>query len=259
MKRILRTAAYAAIVLTSATFSFGQAIPSAEAILDRYVEVTGGKEAYESHTTEVLTGSIAFPAQGLKGRLKRYAAAPNKEYSLVELDAIGKIESGVQDGYPWEKSAVMGPRVKAGDEREEALHEAQFNAPVHWRKTYPKVEAKGEAVIDGEACYEVLLTPEKGRPQRQFYSKKSGLLMRTTMTAASPMGEVQVEVNVSDYKRFGDVLFPTKSSQKAAGQEILINIDYVSFNETIPANVFEPPPDVAAMIRKAMAAVEERL
>src|SRR4029077_6133398 len=140
-------------------FASAQPLPKAETILDRYVEVTGGKAAYQKHTNEILTGTISFPEQGLNGQLKRYAMAPDKEYSVVELGPIGKIESGFTNGVAWEKSAILGPRVKTGDEKDQAAREAQFDSQVGWRKIFPKAETLGSEPVNGEDCYKVLLTP----------------------------------------------------------------------------------------------------
>lgn len=235
-----------------------QALPKAEAILDRYVQVTGGKGAYEKQKNQILTGTIEFPAMGLKGKVTRYTAVPDREYSIIELDAIGNIESGIYLGAAWEKSVLLGPRIKNPDERDQSIREARFNAPVEWRKIYPKAATVGMQTIDDDECYEVLLTPPAGKPVHQFYSKKSGLLVRTTMVAASQMGEVDVEVNVSDYKNFGGVLVPTQSRQRAGNQELKITVNDVRVNEGIPDSHFEPPPDVSAMIRKAKASEEGR-
>jgi hypothetical protein len=65
------------------------------------------------------------------------------------------------------------------------------------------------------------------------------------------MGEVDVEVRVSDYKNFGGVLMPTRSKQKAGGQELEISVSNVGVNEAIPPNIFNPPADVQALIDKA--------
>ena len=248
-----------AAAMLSAASALAQRPPSAASILDRYVQVTGGRAAYERHTTEVLTGTIEFPAQGLHGKLKRYAMAPDKEYSVVELEALGKIESGVHSGVPWEKSVILGPRIKAGPEKEQSLRVARFNRPTEWRKIYAKVETAGVTNIGGDECYEVVLSPAARNAEHQFYSRKTGLLVRTTMTAASQMGDVQVEVNVSDYKNFGGILFPTRSEQKAAGQQVVITVESIGVDEAIPAETFEPPPDIAAMIRKQIAAAEGKL
>ena len=185
-------------------------MPKAETILDRYVEVTGGKAAYQKHTHEKMTGTIPSPRSGMTGKLTRYAMAPDKEYSVLQLGPIGKIESGFSDGVAWEKNAITGPRVKSGDEKDQAEREARFNAQVEWRKVFPKVETTGSESVNGEDCYKVSLTPPPGKPETQYYSKKSGLLLKTAATAVSPMGEVPVEVEVSDYKNFDGVLYPTR-------------------------------------------------
>jgi hypothetical protein len=234
----------------ASALSLAQPLPKAETILDHYVEVTGGKAAYEQHKTEVLSGTIVFPAQGLTGQLTRYSAAPDKEYSMVELGPIGKIESGVANGIAWERSVILGPRLKDGDEKNQAMRESRFNAPLEWRKIFAKVETTGVETAEGEDCYKVLLTPAAGKPETQFYSKKSGLLVKTTATAASPMGEISVEVTVSEYKNFGGVLMPTRSKQRAGGQELEVSVSNVGVNEAVPPDIFNPPADVKALIDK---------
>jgi zinc protease len=226
------------------------AVPTAESILERYVEVTGGKAAYEKHTTEILTGTVAFPEQGLTGRLTRYAAAPDKEYSVLELGPIGKIESSVSNGVAWEKSAILGPRVKSGDEKDQAVREARFNAPLEWRTLFTKVEFAGKEMVNGEDCYKVTLTPATGKPESQYFSIKSGLLLKTVATAVSPMGEVNVEVDVSDYKKFGGVLYPTRSRQKAGPQELDITVTNIKLNDPVPAQFFELPADIKLVLEK---------
>jgi hypothetical protein len=65
------------------------------------------------------------------------------------------------------------------------------------------------------------------------------------------MGEVAVEVEVSDYKKFGGVLYPTRSRQKAGGQEMEITITSVTVDEPVPPEYFALPPDIQALVAKA--------
>ena len=53
-----------------------------------------------------------FRHRASKELLTRYAQAPGQEYSVADLQGIGKIEQGVSGGVAWEKSALMGARVK---------------------------------------------------------------------------------------------------------------------------------------------------
>jgi hypothetical protein len=226
-------------------------LPKAETLVDRYSEVTGGKAGYHKHTQETMTGTISFPAQGLGGKLTRYAMAPDKEYSVLELGPIGKIESGFSNGVAWEKSVILGPRVKTGDEKDQAAREALFDAQVEWRRIFPKAETIGSDSVNGEDCYKVVLTPMTGKPETRFYSKKSGLLLKTTTTAVSPMGEVAVEVEVSDYKNFDGILFPTHSKSKMGAQQMDMSITGISFDQPAPAGAFDLPPEIKALVDKA--------
>lgn len=225
-----------------------QPLPTGETVMDHYVEVTGGKAAYQKHTSQVIAGVISFPAQGITGQLTRYAMAPDKEYSIVELASIGKIETGFSNDIAWEKNAITGPRLKSGEEKEQTRREAHFNAASTWRDIYAKVETIGTEATAGEDCYKVLLTPKQGRAETQYYSIKTGLLLKTTTVAVSPMGDVNVEATFSNYKNFDGVLFPLRSVQKAGAQQLELTISNISFNETIPPEYFEPPAEIRALM-----------
>lgn len=237
--------------LSSLAFAQTEALPSAESILDRYVEVTGGKAAYEKRKNEVATGTIEMKAQGLKGPMTRYSAEPAEAYSVVEIDGVGKIEDGIDKGVAWDKNPMTGPKIKTGIEKAQYLREATFNSPLHWRELNKKVETVGTETIDGELCYKVVLTPAEAPPETMYFQKKSGLAVKTTATFVSPMGEVPVEILAGDYKTLGGVLVPTKMTQKLAGQEIVITITDEKTNQTLPPDRFDPPAEVKALLSKA--------
>jgi hypothetical protein len=241
----------ALICFTSIGFAQTEELPKAETILDRYVEVTGGKAAYDKRSNEIATGTIELKAQGLKGSLTRYSASPAEVYSIVEMDGVGKIEEGIHKGVAWEKNPMLGPRIKSGAEKAQALREATFNSPLHWRELNTKVETAGTETIDGELCYKVVLTPTEAPAETMYFQKKSGLAVKTVATVVSPMGEAPAEMFASDYKSAGGVLAPMKMTEKAAGQEIVIAISDVKTNQTIPADRFDPPADVKALINKS--------
>jgi hypothetical protein len=247
---MMRRTAFAVLLSFSAAWAADEALPKAETILDRYVEVTGGKAAYEKRKTESATGTMTFPAQGLKGAMTRVSAEPNQSYMVIELEGIGKIEAGTSGAVVWGKDPIMGPRIKTGEEKTQSLREARFNSPIRWREMYSKVETAGVETVEGEECYKLLMTPTEGKPETQFYSKKTGLAVKTQVVAVSPMGEQPVEGIVSEYKEFGGVKIPTKMVQKMAGQEIVITLQTVKINESLPVDRFEPPAEIKALLSK---------
>ncbi len=229
------------------------ALPKAETILDHYIEVTGGKAAYEKRTSEIASGTFEIPAMGMKGSMTRYADSGNNSYMVVELEGLGKMEQGSANGIAWDKNPMTGPRVKSGPEKAAAMREAMFNNSLNWRKLYPKVETTGTGTVNGEECYKVVLTPSEGKPETNYYSKKTGLLMKSELTVESQIGEVQAEAEVSNYKDFDGILMPAKMIQRAAGQEFTITIESIKVNEKIPADKFDPPADVKALTDKPAA------
>lgn len=245
------------LVTTLPLFCADEALPKADTILDHYVEVTGGKAAYEKHHTEVMHGTMEIAAQGLKGSMVVYQAEPDKNRAVVELEGIGKIESGSDGAVAWENSALQGARIKDGEEKIDALRDGTFNSSLYWRKMYAKAETTGTDTVGDHECYKVLLTPKEGKPLTHFFDKKSGLLVKTTMTRTTPMGDISVEILTDDYRKEGDIIAPHKLTNKFAGQEFTITVQSMEFNVDLPKDRFEPPEEIKALLKKAPHAAEK--
>jgi hypothetical protein len=234
---------------------FAADTPTAEAIMDRYVEVTGGKQAYEGLKTEMTTGVMEMKAQGIKGKMSGFRNAQNFSYNVVEIDGVGKIEEGFHEGIAWEKSAMGGPRVKTGEEKAFYMREAILARDARWRDVYSKAELSSEETIDGVVCFKLILTPKEGsRTETQFFEKATGFRKRISMVMSTQMGDLPVESTLSDYKDFGGFKAPSKVSTKMAGQELSVTISTMEFNKEIPASRFVPPADVKAIAAKVKAA-----
>jgi outer membrane lipoprotein-sorting protein len=144
----------------------------------------------------------------------------------------------------------MGPHVKEGPEKAQAALSAKFNAELNWRDVFKDAKTVGTDTVDGKPCYKIELTPAEGSPIDQCYDKDSGLMVKMTMTAQTPMGEQTVDSFTGDYRKEGDVLMPHMIKQVLAGTEIVITIDSVTFNTEIPADKFALPDEVKALIKK---------
>ena len=185
--------------------------------------------------------------------MTRYAAEPDKYYYTVEIEAIGKMETGINGPIAWENSAILGPRLKTGVERAEAIREGSLSATLNWRKLYPKVENQGIETIDGEECFKVAMTPAEGQPVIGYFQKKSGLQVKLTTIASSQLGDIPVEMIASDYKNFGGILEPAKVIQKAGPQEFSMTIDRVEVNPAIPPETFALPAEIRKLVDKTAA------
>jgi hypothetical protein len=232
-------------------FCADEALPKAEAVIDHWIEASGGKAAFEKRHNLVQHGSIDFAAQGLKGTLTIYEAAPDRTRAVIDLEGIGKIESGSDGEVAWENNPLQGPRVKQGVERTDALRDATFNAALFTHKLYAKAETTGVETAEGHDCYKVVLTPSEGQPTTEFFDRKSGLLVKTSATRTTQMGDIAAVVLYDDYRKDGDILGPHKLTNRAAGQEFLILIERVESNVDLPSDRFALPPEIQALLKKS--------
>jgi hypothetical protein len=243
--------ALAILLSPVALFCADEALPPAATILNRWIEVTGGRAALEKRHNQVQRGAIEFPAIGVKGTITLYEAEPNKNRVIAEVAAIGKIESGNNGEVAWESSSVQGPRIKQGPERNEAMRDSTFNAALVWQKLYAKAETTAAETTEGHECYKVVLTPKEGNPTAEYFDKKSGLLVKTSATRTTSMGQITAEIVYEDYRKDGDLLSPHKLIQRAAGQEFQILVQSAEFNVDLPKDAFDLPPEVQALLKKS--------
>jgi hypothetical protein len=226
-------------------------LPAAEVILDKYVEVTGGLEAYNRINNRVTESIFEIPQMDIKATLTSYHSKPNMIYVRLESDKLGIIESGSNGDVAWEKSMMMGPKIKEGDEKADALRDALFDSQAYWRDAYRKVECVGIETIDGKLCYKVAMTPKIGGAQTFYFDKESNFLIRAEWIAKLQMGTIPVEVLVGNYKEVDGILMPHRASVKAMGQERVMTTRRVEHNVKLPEHLFKLPEEIQALIDTA--------
>ncbi len=226
------------------------ALPTGAAIFDRYVEATGGVKAHEKIQNRVTEGTFAVPAQGISIDMTIYEARPNLSYILMESDMIGKMEKGVKDDMVWDLNTMTGASIKEGAERDNALWEANFDKMVNWQKYYEKVECQGKEDFKGTVSYKVVALPTVGNPQTLFFDKESGLIIGIESVVETQGGEVPVTVQLLDYKEFDGLKMPTKLNTEALGQARVISMTSIKQNVELPADRFDPPAEVKALLEQ---------
>lgn len=239
--------AFPAVLLLAATAAAADDIKP-EAILDKYIEVTGGRAAYDKVKTEITTGTMEITNIGLSGTLTVYQAAPDKSYTAIEFaGGVGKAEEGSDGKVAWALNGMQGARIKEGDERAASLRRDALNADVRWRDFYKKVELSGSEDVGGKACYKVILTPTDGAAETRYYDKSSNLLVKVVLSIATPEGSTTDEISLGDYKDEGGILMAHTIVQKLPSMDIAVKIDSIKQNPEIPANRFDLPAEVKAL------------
>lgn len=256
--RVVAWAGLALALLSSppASAQNDENLPDAAEILDRYIEVTGGREAYEKVKSRITRGRLEIPAMGIKGTIEIIAAAPNRFRAKAVTEGIGEQLRGTNGKVAWELSDMMGPRLIEGKEKAMFDRSSLFNSDLHWRKLYKKVRTLGIEDVGGTPCYKLELVSEDDEVMTAYYAKDSGLMMRGLLTVPGPMGEVEVEVLVSDYRDVDGVKLPFKTIQRVAGMEQIMVIDSVETNPKLPPDTFDLPTPIKEL-RKAQKSASQ--
>ena len=237
------------LLLTS--FATAADLPSAESLMDGFVKTTGGASAYGALKSQSVRAEVEFLGQGIKGNSTTRSIYPNRTLSTMELAGLGKIHSGIWEGTVWESSAIQGQRLAKGEERNLSLRINDIRAAANWRQYYTSVTTVAEETIDGKTCFRVEAKPKDGgKPEFSWFSKDTGLVVKTKMTMVSPMGELPIEIEVSDYRKVGEFLLPHHSIQSMGPQKILSKIVEIQFNPTIDTTELAPPAEIQALIAK---------
>ncbi len=258
---ILLISLLAISLLTFVSPAGAQDLPTAEKVLDRYVEVSGGKAAYDRIKNRVTTASV-YPASGQQRiQLKIYAAKPNKHYSKLWIEGVpGTMEKGANGEIAWERSPVATDPILKGGMRGMRLRETVFNRIVNWRQVWGKVECSKVTAVAGQACYELVMTPKpfdeaekkKGNeptPDRLYFSKTTGFLVMGATTVPGEAGPVELQIFQSSYKKIDGVFLPFRIERAVKGQpKTVTKIESIVQNVELEESTFALPPDIQRLI-----------
>lgn len=235
-----------------------QPLPEAEKLLDTFVEVTGGKKAYEKLTTRTASGTFSIDALGVKGKMQTWQKAADRMRSTVDMGELGKSDRGVERGVAWENSTLSGPRLLDGAEKAFMLREATFNADLNWRKLCKSVKTVGEFEVAGKPAWKIEAVTNDGATLHLYYNQYSNLLVQIDANVITAMGEVSVQVLPSDYRKVGEILVPHRSTQKMMGITQVAEFTSIAFNQPIPDDKFTPPAEVRPMLTRGNSKAAEK-
>src|SRR5882762_240539 len=189
MKRILTTLLFISAITVAALAQGGSqkpaadakpaaSLPTADQILDKYVQAIGGKAAIEKQTSRVSKGSFEIPAVGASGTAEIYEKAPNKNAAIITIPGFGVVQEGYDGKTGWAQDPQSGLREKAGAELATAKLDGEFHKPIKLKQLYPKLVVKGKDKVGDKDVYVVEATPVEGSAETWYFDVQSGLVLR---------------------------------------------------------------------------------
>jgi hypothetical protein len=224
-----------------------ETLPSPSDILSRYVDVTGGAEAYKAHRNYLAKGSLNIAAQGIEGTIELYLEAPSRKWMSMEIPGMGEVLRVFDGEQGWETNPMLGPRLLTEAELKNEGHDAAFNAPLQWDSLYPERELLGAEEFESQGCWKLRLVTEAGGEREAFFSQESGLLIGMDMTIPSDMGPMPIQVAIEDYRDVDGVMMPFRSVQRVGPVEMVAELDSLEWDVEAPVD-FEMPDNIKALL-----------
>jgi len=224
------------------------ALPSARAVIDKYVQAIGGRKAIMAHSSSHATGMFTVASAGISGNIEIFNAKPAKSMVKTNIGGIGEILEGFDGLHGWGISPMTGPSLAEGAELEQKRFDADFYSDLHDEARYTTMKTVEKTVFEGRPAYKLSLVKKIGGEDIEYFDTETGFKIGTTGSREGPMGPMNITVSQTDYKKFADVMVPTTIKQSVSGVSNVITISSMEF-DNVPPTTFDIPERIKALIK----------
>jgi photosynthetic reaction center cytochrome c subunit len=227
--------------------ALGEGGPTADQILDKYIQALGGAQRLAGIKSFVATGtSVGYEGLGGGGQFQILSKAPDQRtVQIVFKDHPERGDStrAYNGSTGWVKSprGLLGEYELVGSELDGLRLEAQLAFPGQIKQVLTNLRAGNPDSINGSDVDVVQGTGLRGVLATLYFDKQSGLLVRMVRYGRSPVGRVPVQSDYSDYRDVGGVKFPFKYTFSWLDGRDAFQLTEVKTNVAIDAAKFGKP------------------
>ena len=223
----------------------GTGQPTANEILDKYIQAIGGAQRLASLTSFVATGMYMGFDDYQKYPVEVYAQAPGRRTTIMH-GAFGNITWAFDGRNGW----VAAPAVTApvpvvpltGGELGGARVEAELAFPARLKQMLVEWRVGDPAIINDQEFQVVqgkLATG--GLPIKLYFDPMTGLLSRLVYYNDTPVGRIPTQIDYSDYRDVSGVRMPFKWTTTWTDGRMIFEMSSVQANVPVDARRFARP------------------
>jgi photosynthetic reaction center cytochrome c subunit len=222
--------------------------PSADQLLDKYVQALGGAQRLAGLTSFVAKGTYQGYAETQKSAFEVFAKAPDQRTTIMHTPN-GDSTTTYNGRTAW--TAVSGAPVPVlaltGGDLDGAKVDADLSFPARIKQALSRWRAGFPATIDDRDVQVVQGTTAGGINVKLYFDKESGLLMRQMRFTDSPVGLIPTQIDYADYREVSGVKIPFRWTVSWLDGRSTFELSEVQPNAPIDAAKFAkpaPPPPV---------------
>jgi hypothetical protein len=233
--------AFAVAALAQTAAGPAQSTPSADQILDKFVQAIGGKAAIEKLNSRMQKGTLEIPAMGVSATFESFAKAPDKTVTVITIPGFGVVSEGSDGNIAWSNDPQSGLREKSGAELADAKRDAVFHQETKFKELYPKMTVVGKQKVGEVETWVIEATPKEGSPEKWYFDAQTGLLIRRDLERESPQGKMLIEAYLENYKEVDGIKTPFTVRQVTPAMTFMVKIDEVKHNVPVEDAKFAKP------------------
>lgn len=214
--------------------------PSVDALLEKYIASSGGREALSRHRSRVVRGTFAVPVAGLEGPIAVYTRRPDRVLVEIDLAGFGMIRQGYDGTAAWE-DGPQGFRIREGDELAEARRDALFDRDLRLRELFPTMRVVGRENVLGRDTWVVEAVPAEGSPERFYFDAVDGRMLRQDATRDGAEGPQPTSIFYEEFFTVEGLLVPRRIRQDTPMFSVVMTFREVEYDVEIPDAKFAPP------------------
>ncbi|HTM65979.1 MAG TPA: hypothetical protein VL093_06655 [Flavipsychrobacter sp.] len=234
--KLLKTAVLAAIMTSSAIASFAQ---SAEEIVTKHIEATGGEANWKKVNAIKMTGSMTI--QGME--MPIIITTVNKKAMRMDITIMGTSNYQIitdKEGwgfFPIQQQQKPEPMTadQVKESQDQLLVQDEF---LNYKKDGSKIEFLGKDDMEGTEVLKLKLTDKDGKEKTFFFDASNYYILRQSQKVNADGKETDVVVNYSNFQKLpAGITFPMTIEQEQTGP---INFTSVEVNPNIDESIFKP-------------------
>ena len=219
--------------------------PSADEVLDKYIEAVGGAERLAALTSWVARGTYLGYGDAEAQPVEIFARAPDQRTQIVHT-LSGDTTTTYDGRAGWfatpDAFSPIPVRALRGAELEGARLEGWLSFPGQIKQALPNWRGAATTAIEDRDIHVIQSADATGFPVKLYFDDESGLLVRQVRYTDTPVGRNPVQIDYSDYREVAGVRLPFRWTVLWASGEAVVELTDVQPNAPIDAARFARPP-----------------
>jgi predicted Zn-dependent peptidase len=209
---------------------------SVESIVNKYVTAIGGKQAIAAVNN--LSVKMKASVQGQEISMEVYHKGNSLSATYMKMGNM-LINKQILNGDKAISAGMQGNKEILGNDLLDLKMSSNLCPEMDYAAFGASAVVKGAETVNGTEAWKVEVTLPSGKKSVEYYSKDSGLKIRTIQTQDSPQGSVSIITDILDYKDFNGYKIPTRLSQDMGGMKLSIELESAEINQNIDDKLFE--------------------